>query len=159
MKRIITLVVEDGNTPHTEVEAFSKESANIFIVAKDIDTALTLLEAGREEADNACAIWDGPEPKPQEEKPQKHYKISRIATEDIEEGLQEYREDAKGQKMIKSIMAASDFRYKQGDTGLRISEFNYLYLLTNKDIWEGLLAMFSLGFRRGFNNAKRKYKA
>ncbi len=158
MKKVIAMIIEDRKDATMEVKACSKESVSIFITAHNTQTALTQLEIAEEQAVEACKNYVPEEEEPKEEKPQKHYKVSRIATEDIEEGLQEYKDDTKGRKMVKSIMAAGEFRHKKGDTGLRISEFDFIYLLANKDIWEGLLTMYSVGFRRGFNNAQRKCK-
>ena len=160
MKRIITMVVEDSNTPSTDITAFSKESANIFITAKDFDTALILLEAGREKADNACATWEDPAPEPkQEEQPQKHYAVKRIAQKDIEDYITDFEASDRGKRFIKGLKNARTFRYGKDNGGLPCSEFEYLCMLTEKDIFNGLTGMFSLGYRRGYNKAKKDCKA
>ena len=54
MKKSITLVIEDHNTPSTDVQAFSKESATIFITAKDMETALILLDRAKGKAEDGA---------------------------------------------------------------------------------------------------------
>ena len=159
MRRILTMIIEDGNKASKEVNAFSKDSATVFIKAQTLQEALPLLEEGMEEAGKLCTIWEPTEQEQeQEEKPQKHYALKRVAQEDIQEYLEEYAATTKGRNFIKSLEKAKTFRQKRDCGGLVVSQFNYLLMLTEKNTFDGLLAMYDLSYRRGYNKAVKDIK-
>ena len=93
MKNMILIDVNSSNPQKVEAQAFSKETANIYITAATTQEATGLLQQGLEMALEACQNWK-PEPQqPVEEKPQKHYRLCPVAVEDIEETLADYAEE------------------------------------------------------------------
>lgn len=159
MKRIVLLMIEDNMEASKEVKAFSKESANIHIKAPTMQEALTLLKGTEEEALEATAAWKPAPEEPKEEEPKKHYAVSHIAEEDIQEYFRECETDKDGQRLIKSIENAGDFRRKKDNGGLHINTFNYFYMLTHKNAWDGLIALYDYSYRRGYNRALRDRRA
>ena len=159
MKRVIAMIIEDGNDARLEVTAASNDSASIFITAHNLQTAITQLEIGEEQAIEACKNYIPKEIEPEEEQPKKHYRMPKHAIEDIEESIEEYKATAKGKRFVRSLELSNAFRKKNDGGGLLYSELEYLYLLTLKDTYEGLFAMQNISFRRGYNKAKKKYKA
>ena len=153
------MIIEDGTPASKEVQASSKESAYIFIKAPTMQEALTLLQAGITEAQEAAASWTPAPDEPKEEEPKKHYAVSHIAEEDIQEYFRECETDKDGQRLIKSIENAGDFRRKKDNGGLRISTFDYFFMLTHKNARDGLIALYDYSYRRGYYRALRDRRA
>lgn len=159
MKKVIAMIIEDGNDASTEVNAYSKESASIFIKAPNTQTALIQLEIAEEQAAEACKNYIPTEEPAEEPKPQKHYRVSKIATEDIQEYFKDCETDKDKQRIKKGIENARKFRHGKDGGGLRMSEIDYFYMLIYKNIWEGLTAMYDYAFRRGYNKGTKSKKA
>ncbi len=159
MKKVIAMIIEDGKDARMEVNAGSKERASIFIEAPNMQTALIQLEMAEAQAEEACKNYVPEEKEPKEEKPQKHYKVSRIATEDIQEYFKDCETDKDKQRIKKGIENARIFTHRKDGGGLRMSEIDYFYMLIHKDIWEGLTAMYDYAFRRGYNKGTKSKKA
>lgn len=154
MKNMILIDVNSSNPQKVEARAFSKETANIYIKAATMQDTTALLQQGLEMALEACQNWK-PAPQPvEEEKPQKHYRLCPVAVEDIEETLAEYAEDERGKRFIASIERAKDFTAKKDTGGLLLTQLKYISALTYKDAWDGLLTMYDVAYRRGYNKAK-----
>ena len=155
MKNIILLEVGSGNAQKVEAQAFSKTIANIYITADTPQAATELLQQGIEKALEACQNWK-PEPqKPVEEKPQKHYRLCPVAVEDLQQTIDEYQQDERGSRFIRSIQKAKDFTDRKDTSGgLLLTQLKYLSALTYMDVWDGLTTMYDIAYRRGFNKAK-----
>lgn len=160
MKNMILLEVGSGNAQKVEAQAFSKTTANIYITAETPQAAAELLQQGIEKALEACQNWK-PEPqKPVEEKPQKHYRLCPVAVEDLQQTIDEYQQDERGSRFIRSIQKAKDFTDRKDTSGgLLITQLRYLCALTYMDVWDGLTTMYDIAYRRGFNRAKTERTA
>lgn len=155
MRNMILLEVGSGNAQKVEAQAFSKTTANIYITADTPQAATELLQQGIEKALEACQNWK-PEPQPEkEEQPQKHYRLCPVAVEDLQQTIDEYQQDERGSRFIRSIQKAKDFTDRKDTSGgLLLTQFRYLCALTYMDVWDGLTTMYDIAYRRGFNKAK-----
>ena len=155
MRNMILLEVGSGNAQKVEAQAISKTTANIYITADTPQAATELLQQGIEKALEACQNWK-PEPQqPVEEKPQKHYRLCPVAIEDLQQTIDEYQQDERGSRFIRSIQKAKDFTDRKDTSGgLLLTQLRYLFALTYMDVWDGLTTMYDIAYRRGFNRAK-----
>lgn len=156
MKTIILLEVGSGSTQKVEAQASSKTTANIYITADTPQAATELLQQGIEKALEACQNW-----KPGEEKQlQKHYGLCPVAVEDLQQTIDEYQQDERGRRFIRSIQKARDFTDRKDTSGgLRLGQLNYLRALTCMNAWDGLTTLYDIAFMRGFNRAKTERTA
>ena len=157
MRRILTAIIEEGSPADATVKAFGEDTANIFIKAASLDEALQLVPGAEQDALEACKNWK-PEEVPQEEEPKKHYIVSPVATEDIEETIQDFEESEKGRRFVKVLENAKDFTSKKDKHGMLITEFKYLLALTYKEAYSGLLTMYDYAYRKGYNRAIKNIK-
>lgn len=157
MKRILTAIIEEGSPADATVKAFGEDTANIFIKAASLDEALQLVPGAEQDALEACKNWK-PEEVPQEEEPKKHYIVSPVATEDIDELITEVENSKKGQRFIKSLNNAKAFRAKKDINSMLMTQFMYILALTYKEAYSGLLTMYDYAYRKGYNRAIKNIK-
>lgn len=161
MKQTVLFMLEDGNAQKVEAQAFSKESANIYITAATMQEAHELLTQGEELARQAMQNWK-PEDQPEEpakEEPKKHYYYVSRSMEEMDERAAAFADTPAGKRFCKSIENAKAFTFKHSRGGLRCEEVDYLANLHYNSFLNGSFDIAALEYRRGYMQAKREAKA
>jgi len=135
MSRTIFINVDDKEDIRYNVEARSNDDAMIIVWAQSFEQAHEMLKQAMLESDVAVAEW-----KPQEVKPMKP----------IEKKEPEYNK-----RILKDLGDAEKFCDKHKYIGIGIS---YCRELAKFHPWDALHYCTCLGFRTGFNKAKKMYK-
>ena len=156
MKQNVLILIEDGAKELVEAEAFSKDSANLYIIANDFETAKKLLDQHQGDMTDKMENW---EPEDEEPKEQEHYRVSTVSQETIYESLEDYETDPKKRRVVERVKRAREFQEKKDRSrGLKISEYIYLSLLSHKDIYDGIVRTYDFAFTRGYRMAKADIK-
>lgn len=156
-KQIVTLIIEDGRKPSREVQACSKEDANLFITAPTLQTALTLLNATSTEKELLEAMQDW---KPAPEVEQKHYYTMNTSIEEMDELAAAYESTTGGRRFMASIENAKAF-FDKHTTGnsLYCRQVAYLSHKHYNSLLNGSFEIFALGYRCGYKDAQKKARA
>lgn len=160
-KQIVTLIIEDGRKASREVQACSKEDANLFITAPTLQTALTLLNATSTEKELLEAMQDW-KPAPEEpEIEQKHYYTMAISMEEMDEKAAEYEGTYNGRRFMASVENSMQFYFKHGTGygGISCTQLDYLANKHYNSLLNGSFDIFALGYRCGYKDAQKKARA
>ena len=155
MKYLVSFAIEDGNAKSVEAQAISKNHASIFITAATMKDAAELMEQGEKLALEACQNWKPEEQPPVKEKPQeKHYIISRRSVEEMEASAAAYEASPAGQRFIKMIDKAADFKHKNIRGGITVAQFVYLLNKHKNDLMNGSSDLEALYYQYGYRDGK-----
>ncbi len=127
MKRIITMIIEDGTQATVEATACSNEGGNVFITASTLPEAQALIATGAAQLTEAMKDWQPVEEEPEQD--QKHYYVISRSMEEMQEAAQAYEESPEGQRFTKSIENAIEFTFKHSN--YRKASLRYLIRLKN----------------------------
>ncbi len=159
MRRIVTMVIDDGKQEDRTVEAFSKDSANMYITAPTMQAAIRLFENAEQDLQDACDNWQYSEPeKPEETEPSKHYVAYHTSIEEMDEDATEYEDSVKGQRFLKRLDRAWKFYFKHSKSSLKATELAYLANKHYNSLLNGSLDLCSYGFMQGYNTCKNEQK-
>lgn len=159
MRRIITMIIEDGRQATVEATACSNEGGNVFITASTLPEAQALIAIGAAQLTEAMNDWQPEEE--QEEEPtqdQKHYVCYKRSIEEMQEAAQEYEESPEGQRFTKSVENAKEFTLKHSKGGLYMMQLNYLANKHCNSLLNGSFDLTALAYRRGYMNGKAAAK-
>jgi len=159
MKRIITMIIEDGRQATVEATACSNEGGNVFITASTLPEAQALIATGAAQLTEAMKDWQPEEE--QEEEPaadQKHYYVMSRSMEEMQEAAQAYEESPEGQRFTKSIENATEFTFKHSNGGLKVTQLAYLANKHYNSLLNGSFDLTALAYRRGYMNGKAAAK-
>lgn len=161
MKMTVSLMIDADKEENVTAQAFSTESANIYVTAATMDKAQALLTTGRQQAEEAMASWTPEQeeaaPAPADQKPQKHYVFyTGKDIEDMDEEAAEYEDTTAGRRFMASINNARDFYSKHSKGGLLMSEVNYLANIHHNSLVNGSIDLSALAYRRGYREGQKK---
>lgn len=159
MRRIITMIIEDGTQATVEATACSNEGGNVFITASTLQEAQGLIATGAAQLAEAMKNWQPEEE--QEEEPaadQKHYYVMSRSIEEMQEAAKEYEESPEGQRFTKSIENAKEFTLKHSKGDLYMMQLNYLANKHYNSLINGSFDLTALAYRRGYMNGKAAAK-
>lgn len=157
MRRIITMIIEDGTQATVEATACSNEGGNVFITASTLREAQGLIATGAAQLAEAIKNWQPEEE--QEEEPaadQKHYVCYKRSIEEMQEAAQAYEESPEGQRFTKSIENAKEFTLKHSKGGLYMMQLNYLANKHYNSLLNGSFELTALAYRRGYREGQKK---
>lgn len=160
MKYTVLMMIEDERSQTVEAEAFSEESANIYISAGSWQQAQELLTQGQDLAAEACRNWKPEDVQPEEEpeQDQKNYYDMSRSIEEMQEAAAAYEASPKGQRFTKSIENAIEFTFKHSNGGLTVTQLNYLANKHYNSLLNGSFDLTALAYRRGYMNGKAAAK-
>lgn len=161
MKMTVLLMIDADKEENVTAQAFSTESANIYITAGNMDKAQALLTTGRQQAEEAMASWTPEQekaaPAPADQKPQKHYVFyTGKAIEDMDEEAAEYEDTTAGRRFMASINNARDFYFKHSKGGLLMTQLNYIANIHRNSLINGSMDLTALAYRRGYKEGQKK---
>lgn len=156
MKRIITMIIEDGTQATVEATACSNEGGDVFITASTLQEAQTLIATGAAQLAEAMKNWQPVEEEPEQD--QKHYYVISRSMEEMQEAAQAYEESPEGQRFTKSIENAIEFTFKHSKGGLYVTQLNYLANKHYNSLLNGSFELTALAYRRGYMNGKAAAK-
>lgn len=161
MKMTVLLMIDADKKENVTAQAFSTESANIYVTAATMDKAQALLTTGRQQAEEAMASWTPEQeeaaPAPADQKPQKHYVFyTGKAIEDMDEEAAEYEDTTAGRRFMASINNARDFYFKHSKGGLLITQLNYIANIHRNSLVNGSMDLTALAYRRGYMEGQKK---
>lgn len=155
MKMTVLLMIDTDKEENVTVQAFSKESANIYVTAANMDKAQALLATGRQQAEEAMASWTpGQEeaaPVPADQKPQKR---TGKAIKDMDEEAGEYEDTTAGRRFIASINNARAFYFKHSKGDFLMRQLNYLANIHGNSLIHGSMDLTALAYRRGYKEGQ-----
>lgn len=160
MKYMTVLDIQEGKAPDVKIEAFGKNSATMIIQAASLQEALKLAAESEAAALDAMSRWE-PEDAPIKKDPlQTHSAAHPAAEEGTEDALANHEERDDGRRrFLHSIETARNFTQKKDTSGgLSWSQLNYIANLPRKDIYNGMIAIYDIAYRRGYNKAKSAKK-
>ena len=160
MKTQVLLFIADGNAQKAEAQAFSKESANIYIYAGSWQEVPALLEQGQNLAAEAIENWKPEEVQPEEEpaQDQKHYYTINRSIEEMNEAAQAYEESPAGRLFAKRVDNAVAFYFKHSKGGLLCTQLEYLANKHYNSLLNGSIDLSALAYRTGYNAGKAAAK-
>ena len=161
MKMTVLLMIDADKEENVTAQAFSTESANIYVTAATMDKAQALLTTGRQQAEEAMASWTPKQeeaaPAPADQKPQKHYVFyTGKAIEDMDEEAAEYEDTTAGRRFMASINNARDFYFKHSKGGLLITQLNYIANIHRNSLLNGSIDLTALAYRQGYMEGQKK---
>lgn len=161
MKMTVLLMIDADKEENVTAQAFSTESANIYITAGNMDKAQALLTTGRQQAEEAMASWTPEQeeaaPAPADQKPQKHYVFyTGRSIEEMEEAALAYEDTTAGRRFVASIENAKQFYYKHSKGGLLMMQLRYLADIHRNSLLNGSMDLTALAYRRGYKEGQKK---
>lgn len=156
MKRIITMIIEDGTQATVEATACSNEGGDVFITASTLQEAQALIAIGAAQLTEAMKDWQPVEEEPAQD--QKHYYVISRSMEEMQEAAQAYEESPEGQRFTKSIENAIEFTFKHSKGDLYVTQLNYLANKHYNSLLNGSFELTALAYRRGYMNGKAAAK-
>ena len=137
--KYVTLILT-GENATIETKAYGPDLCSIIVTAADLQEAAELVKQNESAALEACRNW-----KPEETPP-----IKEEAPEE------DPAEDERAARLTKSIKNARNFARKKGAGIITFGMMDALADLVRQSMWDGIFDCYSLGFRRGYNKAKKE---
>ena len=131
-----------GKNATIETKAFGPDMCTIIVTAADLQEAAELVKQNESATLEACRNW-----KPEETPP--------VKEETPEEDPAEAERAARLAKTIKNARA---FTKKKDAGSITFGMMRALADLVGQSMWNGILDCYSLGFRRGYNKAKKEQR-
>lgn len=156
MKRIITMIIEDGTQATVEATACSNEGGNVFITASTLQEAQALIAIGAAQLTEAIKDWQPVEEVPAQD--QKHYVLHTSSIEEMQEAAKEYEESPAGRRFVKTIEKAKKFMLKHSKGSLHTMQLNYLVNKHDNSLLNGSFDLTALAYRTGYNAGKAAAK-
>lgn len=156
MKRIITMIIEDGTQATVEATACSNEGGDVFITASTLQEAQALIAIGAAQLTEAMKDWQPVEEEPEQD--QKHYYVISRSVEEMNEAAQAYEESPAGRLFAKRVDNAVAFYFKHSKGGLLCTQLEYLANKHYNSLLNGSIDLSALAYRTGYNAGKAAAK-
>lgn len=158
MRRIITMIIEDGRQATVDASACSNEGGNVFITASTLQEAQGLIAIGAAQLAEAMKDWQPEEVEEEPAQDQKHYYTITRSIEEMNERAQAYEESPEGKRFLKTIENAREFTFKHSKGGLLCTQVDYLANKHYNSLLNGSFDLTALAYRRGYMNGKAAAK-
>lgn len=146
MRRIITMLVDEGNEEEIKVNCFENGARNIIITTTSEERLPELLSLGLKKANET----DFEAPAEEEKKEPKPTKL---------ELLEDYKNTPSGARFIKSLDNAVKFYWKNiKDNDYRAVDIEYVAAKHNNNLWAAMTDIGALYYRLGYSQARKAYK-
>lgn len=136
-------MIRPGKEERLDIEAYGRNSADIFIVADNITAATALIPEGEKKAAEAMAEWT----------PKKEIEVEK-PSDPVSERIKK-RDAERNKRILKDFEDAKKFSEKHDNHGLRLDYIDNLFTM---DPFYSIEYCHDLGFRSGFNKGKKVKK-